>query len=66
MFMRRVFYIGGGILVFLVLAALCLPFLVDANRFKPRLEAELTKALGRKVTVGDLKLSLFAGGVSAD
>jgi len=49
----------------LVLAAIALPFLIDANSFRPQLEAELTRALGRDVKVGDLKLSLLSGGVSA-
>jgi AsmA protein len=55
-----------GIAVGLVLlAAIALPFLIDANSFRPQLESEMTRALGRQVKVGDLKLSLFSGGVSA-
>jgi AsmA protein len=49
----------------LLLAAIALPFLIDANSFRPQLESEMTRALGRDVKVGDLKLSLFSGGVSA-
>jgi AsmA protein len=55
-----------GILVgILILAALALPFIIDANRFRPILEERLTGALGRDVKIGDLKLSLFSGGASA-
>ncbi|MGZ6423646.1 MAG: AsmA family protein, partial [Bdellovibrionota bacterium] len=55
-----------GILVALLLViALALPFLIDANQFRPRLEAALTQALGREVKLGDLKLSLLSGGVAA-
>jgi AsmA protein len=57
---------GIGILIALLLAvALALPFLIDANQFRPRLESELTKALGRDVKLGDLKLSIFEGAVAA-
>jgi len=49
----------------LLLIALALPFLIDANQFRPRLEAALTQALARNVKLGDLKLSIFSGGVAA-
>ena len=42
------------------------PFFIDANAFRPKLESELTDALGREVKVGNFSLSLFSGGVSAD
>ena len=55
-----------AILVALLLAvAISLPFLIDANQFRPRLEAELTKALARDVKLADLKLSILSGGVTA-
>ena len=53
------------IVTLLLFIALALPFLIDANLFKPRLEAALTQALARQVTLGDLKLSIFSGGVAA-
>ena len=63
--MKRVLA-GIGILIVVLLAvALALPFLIDANQFRPRLETELTKALGREVKLGDLKLSVFNGAVAA-
>jgi len=49
----------------LLVIALALPFFIDANQFRPRLEAALTQALGRDVKLGDLKLSLLSGGVTA-
>src|SRR6478736_670534 len=49
----------------LIVIAISLPFLIDANQFRPRLEAELTKTLGRSVKLGDLKLSILSGGVKA-
>lgn len=63
---RKVLYIILGIVVLLVVVAVALPFLIDANQFRPRVEAEASKALGRNVKVGNLSLSIFAGGVRAD
>jgi len=55
-----------GILIAVVLVVLvALPFLVDANQFRPRLETELSQHLGRDVKIGNLGLSLLSGGVSA-
>jgi len=56
----------GIVVVVLVAAAIALPFLIDANQFRPMLESELSKVLGRQVTVGNLKLEVLTGGVSAD
>jgi AsmA protein len=49
----------------LVLIAIALPFVIDANTFRPTLETNLSHALGRTVKLGDLQLSLFSGGVTA-
>ena len=43
-----------------------LPLLINVNQFKPRLESELSTALNREVKLGNLKLSLLAGEVTAD
>ena len=63
--MKRIVQIVAGIIALIVVVIIALPLLVNANNFRPSLEAELTKALGRKVEVGDLKLSLFSGAVTA-
>ncbi len=63
--MKRVVLIVVACVAVLLLGALAVPFFIDANQFRPRLEAELSKALGREVKLGDLKASLLAGGVSA-
>jgi len=39
--------------------------LLNPNQFRPRLEAELGQAMGREVKMGDLKLALTSGSVSA-
>jgi len=63
--MKRILKIIGILIALLIATALVLPFVIDANQFRPRLESELTQALGREVKLGDLKLSLFSGGVGA-
>jgi AsmA protein len=64
--MKRFLKIVGIIVAVLVILVIAIPFFIDANTFKPRLESELTEALGRKVTVGNLSLSILSGAVSAD
>jgi len=64
--MKRILKIIGIIVGVLILIAIALPFLIDANTFRPKLETELTDALGREVKVGNISLSLLSGGVSAD
>jgi AsmA protein len=64
--MRRVLKILAIVVGILLIIAIAVPFFVDANSFRPELESELTKALGREVKVGNLSLSLLRGGVTAD
>ncbi len=64
--MRRILKIVGIIIAVLIVIAIAIPFLIDANAFRPKLETELTAALGRQVTVGNLSLSLLSGSVAAD
>jgi AsmA protein len=47
-------------------AVVAIPFLLDANQFRPRLESEMSDAVGRQVKIGRLKLSLLTGGIAAD
>jgi AsmA protein len=64
--MKRILKILAIVVGVLILIAIAIPFFVDANTFRPKLESELTDALGRPVKVGNLTLSLLSGGVSAD
>jgi AsmA protein len=64
--MKRFLKILGIIIVVLVIIVIAIPFFIDANTFRPKLESELTDALGRQVKVGNLTLSLLSGSVSAD
>lgn len=53
--------IVGAVAVLLLLGVIVLPFVVDADRFRPQAEAKLQAALGRHVSVGAVKLSLWSG-----
>jgi AsmA protein len=58
----RYILIGVGVLIVLLLVA---PFLIPVNQFRPTIEERASAALGRKVQVGDLSLSLLGGALSA-
>jgi uncharacterized protein involved in outer membrane biogenesis len=47
------------IVVLLVAAALIVPRLVDINRYHGQIQSQLEKRLGRTVTLGEMRLSLF-------
>lgn len=64
--MKKVLIAIGIVIVLLIVVALALPFLIDVNRFKPTLEADLSTALGRKVQIGDIELALLQGSVKVD
>ena len=59
----RVVLIVVGVLVVLILIA---PFLIPVNQFRPTIEEKASAALGRKVQLGDLSLSLLSGSLSAE
>src|SRR5215472_17585590 len=58
----RYAFIAVGALVLLLLV---LPLFVNANSFRPKIEEKFSAALGRKVQIGDLSLSIFSGSLSA-
>jgi len=62
---KRILYIVGGVVAVIIIVVLLIPFFIDANRFRPTVESQLQAALGRKVDIGDLSLSLLSGGVTA-
>ena len=64
--MNRTLKIVAIVVGVLILIVIAIPFFIDANSFRPRLETELTQVLGRQVKVGNLSLSLFSGSVAAD
>jgi AsmA protein len=63
--MKTFLKIAAGLLALIVAALLALPFLIDANSFRPLLEQQLSQVLGRQVSIGNLSLALLEGGISA-
>lgn len=59
----RIVLIIAGVLIVLILV---LPFLIPVNQFRPTIEEKASAALGRKVQLGNLSLSLLSGSLSAD
>jgi AsmA protein len=53
-------------IVALFLILVILPFLIPVNRFRPTIEEQASAALGRKVQIGNLSLSLIRGSLGID
>src|SRR5208337_4386712 len=64
--MKHWMKIIGIVFAVLVVTLIALPFLINVNSFRPKIEAEASSALGRDVKLGNLSLSLFSGTVEAD
>jgi AsmA protein len=54
--------VGGIILIVLI----AIPFLLNADNYRPRVQRMLSDATGRQVTLGHLSFSLFTGSLTAD
>src|SRR6201988_4732672 len=63
---KKISIIVGAIVALLLIVILILPSLIDANRFKPEIQTQLGTALERNVQIGNIKLSIFSGGVVVD
>ncbi len=55
----------AALAVLLILVVVVTPFLVNADSLRPVVEARLSAALGRKVTMGKLSFSLLSGSLTA-
>ncbi|HYA24288.1 MAG TPA: AsmA family protein [Terriglobales bacterium] len=64
--MKRALKIVIIIIAILIVILIVLPFIIDVNMFRPQIESELSTALGRQAKVGNLRLSILSGSVSAD
>src|SRR3954468_1284761 len=61
--MKKLWIILGSIVALIVIVILAIPFLVNAEKFRPMVESKAKDALGRQVTIGKMEVSLFKGGV---
>lgn len=64
--MKRILKALAIVVAILVVIVVTLPFIINVNSFRPKLEATATEALGRQVKVGNLSLSILTGSVTAD
>jgi AsmA protein len=64
--MKRLVKVGLAVAIALpVVAAAAIRLFVDANTFRPVIESRLSATLSRKVTLGDLSLSIMTGSLVA-
>ncbi len=54
------------VVVVLIVILFVLPFLIPVNKFRPTIEEKATEALGRKVQLGNLSLSILSGSLGID
>ena len=57
--MKRILFIGGGIVALLLIAVAVVPYLIPSSFYKAQVESQIEAALGRDVTLeGDARVSI--------
>ncbi len=64
--MKRTLRIVAIVVVVLIVLVVVAPFLIPVDKFRPTIEEKASQALGRKVELGNLVLSLLSGSLSAE
>jgi AsmA protein len=62
---RRWVKITAAVAALVIFVAVLVPLLVNADTFRPTLQDQLSRALGRRITLGHLSFSLFSGSLVA-
>src|SRR3954464_15730176 len=63
---RKLLIAAAALVAVIAVAVVGLALFLDANQFRPALAARVSDALGRRVEIGNLKVSWLAGGVAAE
>jgi AsmA protein len=63
---KRTLKIAGIVVAAVLVIVIALPLFININSFRPKIESELTKALGRPVILGDMSLSVLSGTVGVE
>lgn len=61
--MKKILIILAVVVGLVIVVLVALPFLIDANQFKPTIESNLSSALGRQVEIGNIQLAILSGGI---
>lgn len=62
---KRWVKVAAAVAALFILVVLVVPFLVNADTFRPTLQDQLSSALGRQITLGHLSFSLLSGSLVA-
>lgn len=63
---KRWVRIAAAVAALFILVVLLVPFLVNADTFRPTIQIQLSRAIGRQVTLGHLSFSLLKGSLLAE
>jgi AsmA protein len=64
--MKKLLIVVAAVAGLCVVGAAGVWLFVDADQFRPKLEVMMADALGRRVTIGRLRIALWSGGVAAE
>ena len=64
--MKKLLIVGVVVVGLPLVLVLAIVLFFDANQFKPQLEAAIGDALGRKVSIGNIRTALLSGGIALE
>ena len=64
--MKKLLIAGAVVIGLPLVLVLAIVLFLDANQFKPQLEAAIGDALGRKVSIGNIRTALLSGGIALE